>query len=350
VDELRARQLVNRIVSGGVRLLVNGTWYFVAHPDREARCIMDEIYLTTIQDAAQQEVYTEAEILQWMREEGYWDDERERMRTTISEDIEKLKVGMYENRESPQYLKEGRRCLGVARQKLQDLEMQRNSYVMRCDIGMARMACLSFRIASSLCRNGKHLYPGEAALNPDPDLVSDVTMAWQEAQLGERDFRALARSSVWRSLWSCRKTGDPLFGGPVCDFTEDQQQLVAASQLYDNIHEHPECPPDHILEDDDLLDGWLILERRKHSKGRDEQDVLKDIRSEAIRNGQEVFIVAQGPDHARKIEGLNTPEAQAIIANRNKIIAEKGVVDDLELPDVKRRIQIERAKMRAASG
>jgi hypothetical protein len=38
---------------------------------------------------------------------------------------------------------------------------------------------------------------------------------------------------------------------------------------------------------------------------------------------------------------MNSPQAKSIIAERQKVIEEKGIVKEHELPDVKRNLQME---------
>ena len=40
--------------------------------------------------------------------------------------------------------------------------------------------------------------------------------------------------------------------------------------MYDNVYESHERPNDKIIEDDDCLDGWFIVQRRKHEKDKNE--------------------------------------------------------------------------------
>jgi hypothetical protein len=36
--------------------------------------------------------------------------------------------------------------------------------------------------------------------------------------------------------------------------------------MYDNVYESMECPPDEVIKDDDMLDGWFIQQHKDREK------------------------------------------------------------------------------------
>jgi hypothetical protein len=62
----------------------------------------------------------------------------------------------------------------------------------------------------------------------------------------------------WRARWKASKeTGTPLFHGIVADWNPSQVALSYWFSFYDSIYEHPERPPQKIINNDDLLDKWV---------------------------------------------------------------------------------------------
>ena len=43
--------------------------------------------------------------------------------------------------------------------------------------------------------------------------------------------------------------------------------------MYDNIQESMDCPTEDVINDDDMLDGWFIVQNRKREKDKKEKDV-----------------------------------------------------------------------------
>ena len=69
--------------------------------------------------------------------------------------------------------------------------------------------------------------------------------------------------------------------------------MVSFSRMYDGAYGSPECPPDKVIEDDDMFDGWLIDQRRTREK---EQSVK---RAEAAGNWKDSAKKSSSP-HPRK--------------------------------------------------
>ena len=89
--------------------------------------------------------------------------------------------------------------------------------------------------------------------------------------LGESEIRELARSEPWKSIWSSSKNEGVLFGKRAIELSEEQKHLIMWSTMYDSIGESPDSPSDKIIADDDMLDGWLILQRREREHNKKEQ-------------------------------------------------------------------------------
>lgn len=65
--------------------------------------------------------------------------------------------------------------------------------------------------------------------------------------------------SEWRARWKAsRDTGTSLFTGVVAEWNPSQVALAYWFSFYDSIFEHPERPPMKVINNDDLLDKWVI--------------------------------------------------------------------------------------------
>jgi hypothetical protein len=343
VTQAERELLVARVVAGVVRATVQGVRVEFRRPTRMERLLAEEAYEDAFQEACREGLLSDEELTLYLWEEGLWDDTREKSLREIPKDIEKLKVGLYEHRFNDKECEPIRHLLGKARAKWLELEQERHAHDHHSAAGYARTVRLQYLVGCSVHRAGTRLFPGTSFLDDATDFVGEAATAWCRAQLTESAFRELARTPPWRPLWQCRD-GDGLFGVPACDYTDEQQQLVAVSQLYDNVREHPECPPDSVIEDDDMFDGWLILERRKREGDRDRQDIEGSIKDPRIKNSQEVFRVVGSRKEAERVQNLNTPGARAVVAAREKAIREKGTLAEHELPDVKAKLALERNK------
>jgi hypothetical protein len=149
-------------------------------------------------------------------------------------------------------------------------------------------------------------------------------------------FKKLARSDIWRAYWNSCKYNN-LFDKASIHLTDEQRALINISKMYDNIYEHPECPDDKILDDDDALDGWMIIQKRKNDKQKKQAQF--DESNPRLKNAGEVFLMASDQEDIQSISEMNSVEAKAILKEKMQFIDAKGSVDDGELPDVKRDVQ-----------
>ena len=115
--------------------------------------------------------------------------------------------------------------------------------------------------------------------------------------------------------------------------------------MYERIAEHPEAPPDRVLNDDDALDGWLIIQQRERDKKQKKSVQLNDNQKDA----QEIYIPANSLEEVQEINSMNEGMAKAIRQSRTKAIREKGEVAEQNLPDVRKSLKMELARLRAAN-
>lgn len=136
------------------------------------------------------------------------------------------------------------------------------------------------------------------------------------------EIRKLARSDYWQNIYNaCRPFKSPL--------TDEQIALASFTRMYANIQKHPECPDPQIIDDDDMLDGWLISQSKQNKK-------KSPSFGKKIDSSKEIFIMASNQDHANKIYDMNTEEARAIQNVRFKQIKRQGAVPFGKLADVQR--------------
>lgn len=148
------------------------------------------------------------------------------------------------------------------------------------------------------------------------------------------DFRMIARNDPWRSMWMIGKTSGNLLGKCSTQFTVNQTQLCSYAFMYDNVYESHERPNDKIIEDDDCLDGWFIVQRRTYEKDRKQKEVDALTSNPKIANSQEVFVMASNQESANEIYDLNDVVSRSTIHNRNVQIDEAGSLDFRKLHDV----------------
>lgn len=340
-------RLTSRIIAGVIPLRITHHGkvrkFNLKRPTRLEMLELEDIYDDAFRQAEIDGQWTEEELECWLWEEGLWDESKEKSLRELPKDIEKLKIGLYENRHDLEIVGHARKGLQARKVRYNDLFHERHANDGLSCAGFAKTAKIQHKLAMSLYEGNAKVFPNSTYLDDLSDLLQDVLLAWSAAQLDENTLRAIARNAPWRPIWQARECSGSLFGIAACDYTEEQQQLVAASQLYEQIRQHPDCPAEFVLNDDDMLDGWLILEHRKHSKLGDEKDVESTIRNPNIKSSQEVFkVVGRNKEFAEKVNAMNSEGARKTIEKRFGAIEQNGKVSVQNLPDMKQRILVEK--------
>jgi len=290
------------------------------------------IYSKSFDELKSQGVMTEKEIMGWMRSEGLWHKQDDEDVKKLRDKVDQLKVDIYNNRYDKKEVRKLKKLLQIAKQLLGKKNETRSSYFTNSCEGLSGLEKTTYLI-QQITYKDNHLYDFEEY------SINDVVSFWQEFNLNEPVIRELARTDPWSTIWSSRDVSScPLFiqeGDR--DLTLTQKNLVIWSKLYDNIQEHMEAPPEEVVNDDDMLDGWFIIQNRKREKDKKEKDVDSTLGANAGKD--EVFVMARPEDKekVKSIKDMNMEEASYIHDERLAYIkSTDGAVDRIKLPDVQR--------------
>ena len=168
-------------------------------------------------------------------------------------------------------------------------------------------------------------------------FFNDIMQAISLNILNLSDYKEVARSDYWRSYYTNNKNN--LFNVSTIEYSEEQRAIINISVMYDRIYEHPECPTDKIIADDDALDGWMLDQQEKIKKEKQIKGVDNIIGNKAA-NSTEVFIPASSPESAKEIFALNSEQTQDDLRKRKEQLQKTGrPLEFAELEDVKRDLK-----------
>jgi len=146
-------------------------------------------------------------------------------------------------------------------------------------------------------------------------------------------FKNICRSEYWKNLWSDQKHF--LLLEPVSEWSEEQKTLCNLSRMYDRIYEHPECPSEEVIQDNDALDGWMIFQKRQNSKEKQGKGV-NNMLSDKIKNSSEIFLMANNQEKAQTIIEFNDQQSLGRMNQKLDFIkSHSEPLRDAQLPDVK---------------
>ena len=316
--ELYEREFfLSRILFGSTIIEINKDLIIYVHPPTvEQNVFAQRLFMRVYDEALLSGVYTRKEMLELMIEEGLWSEEEDALLEKNKEAIDDLKVNIYKNFLRPRVREKAREDIReIEKQQKKLYEKKHDSNYLDCQ-GIATLARYEWIIEQTTTYQDGTPYEFN-------EMDAKTVMKYHnKEQLTIKEHRELARTDPWKSIWINGRDVKKIFGRAPAEITEEQDQLVSWSRLYDNISEAHESPSDEVVEDDDAIDGWLITERRKRDK---EQNKFKlDGFGDKHAGADEVYIMASSTQEAEEINNLNDERGKMIKKQRAKVIKKKA--------------------------
>ena len=280
---------------------------------------------------------------------GLWDKDSDKMIITLEKKIEDLKLKLYESLKRPDQFKINKRAIKDSRRSLNKLNNIKANFRNNTLEGYAESIKSEYILYHTIYKDNERLFPRRFS-NKDNDvsyaLFNNLIQEIYKNSTTMEDMKELARSGQWRAYWNCSK--ENIFPKTATEWTDDQRLLVSFTRMYDNVHEHPECPDEKVINDDDVLDGWFIYQKKKREREKKENKSNRSFQSGSSRNmdrAQEVFLTPNEDQSVEEIMDLNDTGSKIKIKERMNFIKQKGEVKEAELPDVQIDLANQRAEM-----
>lgn len=320
-------QLLYRIVLQETSFIFNNEKYTLKIPDYNIKSKALEIYFDIINDEKFHGWLREKDLEFFLVSSGYWSFNTTNNINELEKRIEKLKISLYKERLNKNAVKGLKSRLSSTIKELDKITHPKFEIYQNTLEGYANSIKNEYIICNCLTKNNKLVFK----FNDNTSYVyfNSLISASYENYITPNQIRELAKHNLWRSIWTCNKQ-DP-FGVPgSINLSDDQRVLINLSIMYDSVYEHPECPESFVIDDDDMLDGWMLYQKEQNRKEKAKSEI-----SDVHKNSQEVFIMTNNVEDRERINEMNDNYSKSIVANRFKEISNKGSVNDLDLPDVR---------------
>lgn len=300
------------------------------------------IYNTELIVAVGHGMMCEDELILRKIELGEWDPKTDMEINGIASDIEKIRRGLIDLWFNKGQLEQARATLRKAEQAMVSRLMRKSELFVSSAEAHARVRQQQFlisRIAKTL--DDKLVWADQDEFNDctDINLINRLCRNYFGlAHYETKVLRELSRTSPWRQTWKSSDAVD-IFGAPAREWTYNQRELVAWSNTYDSIYEAYQRPPHEVIDDDDLVDSWLMKESEKlddRSKGDLSSSVLPAASKKSGR--QEVFVMSD-EEGAKNVYAMNDPIARAKIKAQQKVVERHGKIHDQHLPESQQQIR-----------
>lgn len=316
MDDIYYEGILNRIIQGRLRIKVDDLVLFIYEPDNLVLEESYEVYEEAKRKAYFSGCYLRDDAINLLCELGLWSPLDKQQSKDLEEKIEDLKVHLYENffkKKEAKGIKANIRMTERLRGELLVKEKQFDHLTCEGVAGFTRKSWILSKTTRTIDNN----------LYNFADISSSAILEmYSSRSITAKEFRRIARSSPFRSMWTSSKTRGDIFGKCASKMDGQQLALVSYSMMYDNVYESTESPADSVIDDDDALDGWFIAQRRKNESDRRAAEADGILAGSKNADAQEVMLMASNREDAQGVFDLNDNRSRGIIAARQSQINE----------------------------
>lgn len=341
MDSRTANLYLSRILSGFFIFVYKDTKYKLVYPDISVKYDAELYASEEYEHNKFNDWLTDEDLLYTLVDLGIWTMEGDNHIKNLEKQIEDTKVNLFKSVLNPTKVKSLKKTLDNYKRSYNKLYETRHSLDHTTASGYSNLLKNQYILLHSLydIHNNKIFDDLDSV---DPGLLNDISNIISQNYIDITNFRALARNETWKNYWSANK--DNVFDKSTINWTDEQRTLVMLTRMYESAYEHPECPADNIFEDDDMFDGWMILQKRENEKNRNKNRAEKMFDGK-LSKAQEVYVMASSKEEAENIYNLNDQNSQFIISERNSaVLNSSSFIDEANLPDVQRNLLMESNK------
>lgn len=338
MDQKLINLYISRILSGFYVFFHKNIKYKLIYPDIDIK-YEAELYAAEEYDRNKfNDWLPEDDILYSLIDLGIWSHDGDKHLENLEKQMEDIKVDLFKNFLNPSKIKSLKRNLENCKSGYNRLYEVRHSLDHITAMGYSNILKNQYILINSIYDfNNNKLFQDIASI--DQNLLNDISLIINQNHIDVGTFRAIARNDIWKNYWSANK--ENIFNKATINWTDEQRTLVVMTKMYDSAYEHPDCPPDNVFQDDDIFDGWMILQKRENEKNKNKNRAEKLLDGK-LSKAQEVYLMAGSKEEAQNIYNLNDINTQNIIKERNNVILNSNKdIEQANLPDIQRNLIVE---------
>ena len=294
------------------------------------------VYKKSYQLAIINGMMTNKQLLDHLILSGDWNKQTDEQIDGLKQDIQNIVKGLLSLLFHPNKLEITRQALRKAEQALADRLKFKNNLLSNSAENYALLQQQKYTLSKIVYTIDEKLFwPSDQAFDSFEDLGLInrlLSTFFLQSHMQLHTIRLLARSNPWRQTWSIAKTIGTVFDQLPQQWSYNQRELVHWSCVYDMAFEAYERPTKEIVDDDDLFDSWLMNQADKIEKKAKEDMGDKVIKNLPKDGRQECFIMTDS-EGAKRVYDFNNPISRSTVRARQKVIGQRGIVKEQDMPD-----------------
>lgn len=327
--------LIYRISLGKLIFEYQNQKYCFIHASPELKYEAELIYNSVIEENLFDPWIRKESIPMFLKKMDIWEEEDDKLLKQTEKKLENTKVLLYQNRLNKSKITNIKKDIENLKNNINKLFATKHSFDYITLEEYANGKKNEFLYVNSI----RYLNTNKLVFNKNLNKVYynhfiEITNEIMNYFITVEQYKKIARSEIWKTMWNGNKYN--VFHRSAFELTDEQKSLLNISAMYDRIYEHPEAPEENIIEDDDMLEGWMIYQKRKSEESNKEnktQDILTK-----HGNAKEVYVVGDRED-LDSIHSLNsTQSAQILNQRKQQILTSKEGVDEVNLLDVQNEL------------
>lgn len=350
MDAFDSEFWISWICADHIPLENDGKYFFISSPSRESKFLAEDFFLQYYKKSLDDGCLSEDDLIKLLKKRKLWDDEKEKNLKKLQKDAELIKIQLYEHYMSSGMVKKLKEALRGTNQLIEEQLALKTSFDNLTAKSIAYYSKQTFILGCSIfkAKNKPYWKNPAACWNLSDQILPVAYKAISKYHLTDTDYRELSRSLSWRNIWHVRKNAPNVFGRPLVDLTVPQRHLLAWSNLYDSVYNHSSPPPECVIEDNDILDGWMLFQKRKRESEMAKKSIMDKVNPK-IMQSEEVFIMAGGEkygaafseDNLDIIYEMNDPLAKIAFKRRMAQVARDGEVHEGNMLDRQEQLRMQ---------
>lgn len=333
MDDIRYEKILNRIIQGRLRIRLGDLVLFIEEPSRDLIEASFDVYDEAYDKAYFAGCYIEQEIPEVLISLDLWSPDDDKKAEELEKKEEDLKIQAFKSFFRKKELRGIKRAIRITENMRAKYVLKKEQFNHLTCKGVANFARKMWLLSHTCKDENGNKFDFEKSSLPIKTVMDVVA----ENAINPDDIRYIARNNPWRQMWTGSRKRDSVFAKSPTDLDTNQLNLISYSLFYDNVLEDPDQPDEDVINDNDCLDGWLIMKRREREKDKKQRAVESTLKNNKIANSQEVMLMANSQQEAQEIYGLNPDHARGIIRQRQDQIQKEGHLHFKDLGDVKQQ-------------
>jgi len=324
VDEIDI--LLYRIICGYYHVEYNNEKLKIIYPSIEIKYQAEQLYFSILDDHKfDTEWYSDLDLKMFLEKNQIWNNEKENSLKNQQLLLEKAKIDLYKDFTNNDLKKRHKKLISSLFTVINNLSIEKESFNYLTLPFFASTIKHEYILMNTVYNHCDQLFLSH---NSDYRTMQEISLLVLKKQINMNMLRKIARSDIWKSYYY----DNSMYPNGSLNTNDDYRNLINLTKMYESIKQHPECPTEEVIADDDALDGRFLVQKQKSTKEKQKNQVLDRVRGNKIKDAKELFVITQDTQETDQIFGLNDPKTMRDIKTSIDIAKQKGKVawTDLE--------------------